>query len=108
MEIILNVYDDDFVTVKKTCKAKIVKIPFGVVRKLMKVLNVDTLEDTTQILNIVSSSWTTVTGLLDRIFPDMTEDDWDYVDMKELVQVVYAIVKAAFTDMLSIPTDPKN
>ena len=106
--IMLKVYDENFETIKKECKAKMVVVPFGLIRKLMTLFDVEKLNDTTQILNVVMSSWDTVVSLLDRVFPDMDETDWDYVDTKELVQVVFKLLKFAFAEMVSIPTDPKN
>lgn len=108
MDIKLKVYDEDMETVKKECAASTVKIPFGLVRKLMNLFKVETLEDTTQILNIVMTSWDEVTALLDRVFPDVEPEDWDYVDTGELVRVIYALLKSALAELLTIPTDPKN
>lgn len=102
--ITLNVYEKDMETVKKECVANTIKLPFGFIRKLMKLFNIDTLEDTTQILNIVMQSWDEVTELLERIFPGIEEDEWDYVDTKELVQAIFKVLKYAFTEMLKIPT----
>ena len=108
MDIKLTIYNEDMETVKKECTANMVKVPFGLVRKLMNLFKVETLEDTTQILNIVMDSWDEVTALLDRIFPDVEPEDWDYVDTGELVRVIYALLKCAFAEMVKIPTDPKN
>lgn len=108
MEIKLNVYDENMETVKKECVANTIKLPFGFVRKLMKLFNVDTLEDSTQILNVVVQSFDEVTALLERVFPEVEETEWDYVDTKELVQAVFLLIKFAFSEMLSIPTSPKN
>lgn len=104
----LKVYENDFVTVKKECTAKMVKVPFGLIRKLMSLFDVEKLEDTTQILNVVMTSWEDVVTLLDRVFPDMEENDWDYVDTKELVAAIFKLLKFAFAEMVNIPTDPKN
>ena len=106
--IILKVYDENFETIKKECKAKMVVVPFGLIRKLMTLFDVEKLNDTTQILNVVMSSWDTVVSLLDRVFPNMDETDWDYVDTKELVQAIFELLKFAFAEMVNIPTDPKN
>ena len=108
MDILLNVYNADMKTIKKQCKAETIKIPFGTIRKLMKLFNIDNVENTGEILNIVMSSWDSVIGILDNIFPEMTEDDWDTVDTKELVSVIYQLLKDSFKTILSIPTDPKN
>lgn len=106
--ITLNVYEKDMLTVKKECVANTIKLPFGFVRKLMKLFNVDKLEDTSQILNVVMSSWEDVVELLERVFPDIEENEWDYVDTTELVQVIFKVLKFSFAEMLKIPTNSKN
>ncbi len=107
-DIKLTVYEDDMVTVKKECEANMVKIPFGIVRKLMRLFNVENLDSVSQLLNVVMESWDTVIGLLDRIFPDIEKDEWDYVDISEMVRAIYALLKFAFAEMVKIPTESKN
>ena len=108
MEIKINVYENDMKTVKKEVSAEVVEIPFGIIRKFMALFDVENLEYTVAILNVVSKSWKEVQLLLDRIFPDMSEDDWDGVNTKELIQVVMTVLKFAFGEILNIPVDPKN
>lgn len=107
-DITLNVYENDFITVKKTAHAQLVKVPFGAVRKLMSLLNVENLSDTKQILNVALSSWDSIVSILDRVFPDIEPEEWDYVDTKELVQVLFNLLKFGTSEILTIPTDPKN
>ena len=83
MDIKLTIYNEDMETVKKECTANMVKVPFGLVRKLMNLFKVENLQDTTQILDIIMTSWEDVIKLLGRIFPDVTEEEWDYVDTSE-------------------------
>ena len=104
----LTVYEIDMITIKKECTAQMVKVPFGTVRRLMRLFNVDNLENTSEILDIVLKSWDSVIAILDQIFPEMTEEDWDTVDTKELIGVIYNLLKNAFVEMMKIPTDPKN
>jgi hypothetical protein len=33
----------------------------------------------------------------------MTEDDWDYISVKELLPVVVSILKDSFREMMTIP-----
>lgn len=108
MNVTLKVYENDMTTVKKECKAEMVRVPFGIIRKLMKLFNVENLENTTEILGIVMDSWDEVISLLDRVFPDIEENDWDGVDTKELIAAIYNILKFAFKDLAKIPVDPKN
>ena len=108
MDIKLTIYNEDMETVKKECTANMVKVPFGLVRKLMNLFKVENLQDTTQILDIIMTSWEDVIKLLGRIFPDVTEEEWDYVDTSELMRVILSLVRYVFAEMVKIPTDPKN
>ena len=108
MDIKLTIYNEDMETVKKECTANMVKVPFGLVRKLMNLFKVENLQDTTQILDIIMTSWEDVIKLLGRIFPDVTEEEWDYVDTSELMRVILSLVKYVFAEMVKIATDPKN
>ena len=108
MDIKLTIYNEDMETVKKECTANMVKVPFGLVRKLMNLFKVENLQDTTQILDIIMTSWEDVIKLLGRIFPDVTEEEWDYVDTSELMRVILSLVKYVFAEMGKSPTDPKN
>lgn len=104
----LNVYDEDFVNVKKECEANTVKLPFGLVRRLMALFEKENIESTDQILKIVTGSWGTIVHMLNGVFPDIEEEDWDYVDTAELVAVVWTILKDKFGEILSIPVNSKN
>lgn len=106
--ITLNVYDTDMVTVKKTSTANMVKLPFGIIRKLMCLFDLESIEDTSEVLKVVTSSWSSVIALLENVFPDISEEDWDNVDTGELVLVLIAILKAKFSDILKVPTNSKN
>ena len=108
MNIKINVYEEDMKTVKKEVSAELIEIPFGTIRKFMDLFDVENLEDTTKILTIVAKSWKDVVRILNRVFPDMTEEDWDGVSTKELLQVIIKVLKFAFADILKIPTDEKN
>ena len=103
-ELTLNVYDDENKVVK-TSKAELVELKFGAIRKLMKLLNIDNINDTAELLKTVYSAWDQLTKILNSCFPDMTEDDWDDVKVSELIPVLMTILKYSFTQMLTIPAD---
>lgn len=107
MELNLNVYDEQG-EVKKTCKAETVELEFGTIRALMKVLNVEQVNDTGELLGTLFGAWEQVVNVLVKCFPDMEEEDWEHVKVKELLPVVVGILKESFKEILSIPTDPKN
>ena len=103
----LNVYNEKDEVIKSV-EAHFVEIRFGDIQKLLAVLKVDKIDDTSELLKILYGSWKTVTDILKRVFPDMEEDDWDGVKLSELLPVMVAILKGSFAQILSIPTDSKN
>lgn len=107
MEIKLNVYDDEN-NITKTATAEVMELKFGSIRSLMKLLKVDDINDTAQLLKVVYGAWEQLTKILTGCFPEMTDEDWDNVKISELVVVLVTILKYSFTQMLTIPTDSKN
>jgi hypothetical protein len=107
-EIKLKVYENDMKTVKKEYTAQTVEIPFGVVRRLMRLFDIDNSTDNNDILKTVIKAWDSVIGILNNVFPEMTEDEWDNVSTKELAAAVYKLIQAALADLMAIPKDPKN
>ncbi len=104
MALKLNVYDENG-NVTKTCEAQPVKFKFGTIRSLMKLLNVDDIEDTSELLKTVYGAWDQFTKILSQCFPEMKDEDWDNVAIEELIPVVVNILKASFAQILTIPQD---
>lgn len=107
-ELKLKVYENDMKTVKKECTAQTVEVPFGAVRRLMRLFDIDSKNNNADILKTVISAWDSVVSILDNVFPEMTEEDWDFVSTKELAAAVYKLIQAALVDLMQIPKDPKN
>lgn len=103
----LNVYDEDDAIVK-TCESKEIDLRFGTVRSIMKLLKVDNVNDTSELLSMVYDAWDELITVLNRVWPDMDDDDWDNVKLNELVPAILQILKTSFTSILKIPNDSKN
>lgn len=103
----INVYDDNDKVVK-TCEANPVDLKFGAIRSIMKLLNVDDLDNTAELLKVVYNAWEQLTAILSKCFPDMEESDFDNVRLAELIPVVITILKLSFGKVLEIPNDSKN
>ena len=103
----INVYDKDN-NVVKTCEAVDAELKFGAIRSIMKLLNIDSINDTGELLKVIYSAWEQLTVILSQCFPDMKENDWDFVKLDELVPVVVGILRASFGKILTIPNDSKN
>ena len=105
--ITINVYDDNGSLIK-TVQGEPVHFRFGTIRKLMKLVEIEKAEDTGTLLSIVSGAWNELTRILSRCFPEMEEDDWDGVEINELLPAVVEIVKAAVAEINKIPGDEKK
>lgn len=106
----INIYEDDMVTLKTTKRGLITKVPFGTVRRLLNLLKVDFKEmDKITILSVLARSGDELFSILDTVFPDMTEDDWDHVDTGEIIGVIHQIAESSLKDIIKVPVeDPKN
>lgn len=102
MELKIKVYDDDDNVIKE-CTAQTVDIRFGQVSAIMELVNVEKIEDTGELLRIVNSAWKQMKKILSKVFPDMNDEDWENVSVKELLPVVVSILKMSFSEMLTIP-----
>lgn len=102
--MIIHVYDDNG-EILKVSECKLTKIRFGTVRKLMKLVKMDS---DVELIAAVSDAWNETVKILDKCFPDMTEEDWDGVELPEILAVIVSIVKYSMTGLNKIPVDPKN
>jgi len=106
MDLKLNIYNEEGKYIR-TAKGEMVAIRFGVIRKLMALLNVGN-ENETDILTTVANAWVEITKLLSTIFPDVKEEEWDNVDVSELIPLILSIAKGAVTKMTQLPADPNT
>ncbi len=102
MELKITVYDEDDNVVKE-CTAHTVDIKFGQISAIMELVDVENIDNNAELLKTVHRAWKQLKKILGRIFPDMTEDDWDYISVKELLPVVVSILKDSFREMMTIP-----
>lgn len=100
----IKVYDDDDKVIKEV-EANVVDIRMGSIRKLFALAGIDEVEDMTSMLRMVNGAWGSLTKILDKIFPDMTEDDWDGVKINELLPVVVKIIKRSLGALGDIPQE---
>ena len=102
MELKITVYDDND-NVMKECTAQTVDVKFGQVAAIMELLDVESVEDSIQMMRMIKKAWKQLVRILSKIFPDMEEDDWDNVSLKELLPVLVMILKDSFKEMMTIP-----
>lgn len=111
MRLFINVYEKDenkVIQIKKQCEAQAIDLEFGTVRKLMELINVEQIEDTTALIKTIYSAWDEITEVLGDIFPDMEPGDWEHVKLKELIPTVVDVLKYSMMEIMGIPSDGKN
>lgn len=101
----LNIYDENDEKIVRTVEATDFNLGFGIVRKLMKLVKVDDKTTEIEMLSRVSDAWEDLTKILGRVFPDITEEEWDHVLVPELLVVVVKIAKYSLSHALTIPTE---
>lgn len=106
-EITIHIYDSKG-EVAKESTARPFDLRFGSIRKMMQLLKIESITDTYEMMKTVLDVWEELTGILGECFPDITPDEWDGVKVNELMPVIVQIMRAAFSEMLTIPTDKKN
>lgn len=100
----LNVYNKDGEIIK-TVEGRNIDIKFGHIRSIMKLLNVDNIDNTYDLLNSIYSAWEKLTEILSECFPEMEEDDWENIRIKELIPELIQIIKDSFAEILTIPKE---
>lgn len=107
MELKLNIYAKDGKTIEKTYTAKDYNIQFGTIRKFMKLMNIEKIEDRTEVLNLLVSTWDEFETVLSGFFPDVQEDEWDRVSLEEIVDLIIDIAMSIVSKIAKIPTQKK-
>lgn len=102
MELKITVYDDND-NVMKECTAQTVDVKFGQVAAIMELLDVESVEDSVQMMRMIKKAWKQLVRILSKIFPDMEDDDWNNVSLKELLPVLILILRDSFKEMMNIP-----
>ncbi|MBQ1292417.1 MAG: hypothetical protein IIY21_00130 [Clostridiales bacterium] len=102
MELTINLYDDDGNVIRKA-KANTVSLKMGQVSAIMRLLDADNIETSVDLLNAMNKAWKQLVKVLSKIFPDIKEEEWDNVDLGELLPVFVLIIKESLAEMMKIP-----
>lgn len=108
MNLILKIYDDKGQNVVKSYESTTYDLMFGTVKKLMELLKIEDMDNQMEMLKTIYEAWDEIKAVLLGVFPEVTDDDWNHVKVKELLPIILDIAKYSVTEMFVIPTDPKN
>lgn len=104
----LNVYDKKGKIVVKTCKAGTCELMFGTVQRIMALLKIEELKGEAELLKVIYEAWDELCNVMTEIFPDITDEEWNCVKVKEVIPIIVSIIKTVIVDFIAIPTDSKN
>lgn len=105
MNLILKIYDDKGQNVVKSYESTTYELMFGTVMSLMDLLKIEDIDNQLELLKIIHNAWAEIKEVLSGVFPEVTDDEWKHVKVKELLPIIIGIAKFAVSDMLSIPTE---
>ena len=107
-DYVINVYNEEGEVVIQAT-AQHIKLTFGTVRDLFKLLKIENATDTAELFGVIYELWDEVLRILSQIFPDITDEEWSYITLDELIPVVLDVVKDSISTMgKSISGDEKN
>ena len=104
-KIVLHIYDKTGKDLVKMYEAQPFELPFGTVRRLMNIVKIEDMNDQGELLKTIAQAWDEIINVLNTVFPDCTEEEWDNVKAKEVLNVVIQIAKSAISDVFIIPTE---
>lgn len=107
MNLILKIYNNNG-NVVKSYESATYDLMFGTVKKLMELLKIEDMDNQMEMLKTIYEAWDEIKVVLSGVFPEVTDEDWNHVKVKELLPIIIEIAKYSVTEMFTIPTDPKN
>ncbi len=106
MELKLNIYKDAR-EIEKSYTTETYDIMFGTIEDLMEVIDIDKIDDNTEIAKMVFKGFGLLKPFLKDIFPGVTDDELKRVKVKELIPLFVNVFQFAFEQFLGI-SDGKN
>lgn len=72
-------------TIKKTFETENVRIKYGTIRDFVKIIDIDKMDDNMAVFGMLTQAFEPFERLLKGIFPDLTDEDLEEVDVVDLV-----------------------
>ena len=106
-KIELNIYDNETKELKKTYSVDSIDLMFGTVEDILAVVDLDKLDDNTEVAKMIVKGWSQLKPFLKDIFPGLTDDDIKGVKIKEMIPVFMQIF-AGISESMGILIKGKN
>ncbi len=92
----------------KVYTAEMPKLTVGFTRRLMSLIKIDGAESTADIARSIMNAWENCAMILSEAFPDVTDDEWDLVDIEEVIQIIVQIARSSMAKAMTIPAEKKT
>lgn len=92
----------------KRSEAQLISIKFKTVRLLMDILKIEEMESNVDMFRMLSGAWGEIKKILNQIFPDLTEEELDEVDLSDLLPILKKVIAFSIAKTMAIPHDEKN
>lgn len=106
--LVLKIYDNTGKNVIKSYESSTYDLMFGTVMSLMEVLKIEDMNNQMEMLKTIYEAWDEIKSVLSAVFPDVTNEDWKHVKIKELLPIILEIAKFSITEIFTIPANSKN
>lgn len=99
----LKIYDETHKKVKRTVQSEEYDLFFGTVEAVTELIDVDKMSNNFDVIKTVIKSKNEIVRLLKDVFPNVTDEEWKLVKVKDMAFVLIEIVKTTVSgvNMLS-------
>lgn len=84
------------------------QIYLGTIMNLMELLEIGDDINGLELMKKVSTAWREVKEILSDIFPEMEEEDWEYIRLNDLIPIILQVVRYTFAEIMTIPSNSKK
>ena len=108
-EITLNIYKaTDKNEVEKTYKTKGYKLMYGTVKDFMAIIDLDKIDDQTEVAKMILKGYDQIEPLILDIFPDLLEEELRRTGVDDIVAVIIQTGKAIAENLNLLKGKGKN
>lgn len=108
-EITLNIYKaTNKNEIEKTYKTKGYKLMYGTVKDFLSVIDLDKIDDQTEVAKMVMKSYDQIEPLILDIFPDLLEEELRRTGIDDIISVIIQTAKAVGESLGLLKDKEKN
>ncbi|MCI7304110.1 MAG: hypothetical protein SOR93_11010 [Clostridiales Family XIII bacterium] len=89
--------------VVKTFETDTVTIKYGIIRDFVKIIDMDKLDDDMAVFGMLTEAFEPFEKLLKSIFPDLTDEDLDNIDVVDLVPLFQELLVYIMRKIKGLP-----